>query len=1187
MIRTSSGYLYSPSDLQNWMTCAHKSALDARSKVDPELQAWLKENEAPRLLADPDDENETYFETPAQLRGDMHERKMLASLAAEGKTITKIECERSNMENIRVAYEQTIAAMRAGVDVVFQATLLSEPWIGYADFLVRVDGVPSSLGDYSYEVRDTKLARTPSASALLQMAFYGQVVEAIQGTPPPDLKVWLGNEKEYSWKYADVEPYLCQAQSRFLQARTFNETTVAEPIQACKSCRWEKLCDESWGPNDLIRVHRLSTKQRALLHDAGVHTIQELAALDKSARPQGMATPTFERLRQQAKAQVGTQGYEIVLPQRIDTGLASIPAADPGDVYFDLEGDPYAGLPTLDYLWAYCDVNDQYFSKWAHTPEAEREAFVWFMEDMEERDRAGGAWHVYHYNAYETSSMRRIARDWPDEAEAFRWSERAEALIEQRFIDLYRAVEVGIRTKAGTTSLKEIEQLAGYDRKKDAAGVAKADESIEQYERFSFSRDEAERADILEAIRHYNEHDVLATKATHLWLLTLATQLRESDLTPAPEPYVPSDKATLKLAEISALRDALLDAAKSGSALPSGLPAVGATHLAYMLEWHRREEAVKYVDYLRLKTWALEEADPFELHESTNALLDELNGAWQGRESSFRPGAEHESCVLDIKVIEASPPEGRKRKWTFTATCRPGSWKVKEGAGLQEALDPSDLEKPANIEVLRFDAAEGTITFATTTVREVYQPFVITPINTGDAAWDALMRLGQAALLPNPGPEFATAFDVLSHRAPFDAAGMASVNGESAQDRARRLMLGLSNGVLPIQGPPGTGKTYLGSHIVIDAIVRLWKDGKSPVIAVTANAHRVIDNMLVSIANRADEVGLKILVAHTGPDDKIEPDPRIIHSGTNPNLSGWLDAKLLDGVPIVVGATKGAWARDDLISRADVLVIDEAGQVTLADALAVSQCAPVVVALGDPMQLAAPVQAAHDEEVNKSLLEYLSEGEHVLPEHVGVFLDETWRMHKDVCAVVSDLAYDGALHPAGDALKRSISGTSFTVAETQVTSTSGVQWIPIDGDDDEEVQAVVQAIDGLITHTEVTDKDGSTRYLSASDILVVAPHNAHVNKLKASVPHGVKVGTVDLFQGQEAHVVIFSMGRVAEGARDVGFLYEINRINVALSRARLMALVISNEEAIFPPVGSPDDLLLASRFIRVVTNSCR
>jgi len=1182
MIRTSAGTWYSPSDLQNWMTCAHRSALNTRSLNDPVLREWLKTQSTPATLIDPDDESKTAFHSPAQLRGDMHERAMLQRLKDLGLGITEIPRPVFSAEGIAAKHADTVEAMHAGVDVVFQATLLAAPWYGFADFLVRVDGTPSALGDYSYEVRDTKLARTPSASALLQMAQYGQIVETIQSAPPPRLCVWLGTGEEYTWAYRDAEPYLRQAQRRFLTAQSAPGNTEPEPIAACGTCRWEGWCSQEWGPHDLIHVQRLTTRQRALLRGNDIKTIHQLAAVSGEAKPRGMATNTFQRLQSQAAVQSGDRAWDVITPQPIDTGLASIPAPVAEDIYFDLEGDPFAGLPTLDYLWAYCDSADTYACRWAHNPEDERAAFAWFMEQMETKEVAGGDWHIYHYNAYETSSMRRIARLWPDEQERAAWQERVEALIALRFVDLYRAVEAGLRTQAGTTSLKEIEKLAGYDRSADAAGVSKADQSIEEYEKYVFSRDEDQRNAILKEIEHYNQHDVRATRATHLWLYARGQELSKSDLLPAQEPYEQSDKTKVKLNAIAGLRDALVDAASDNNPLPSGLPAVAARHLAHMLEWHRKEEAVKYLDNLRLKTWALEEADPNETGTLIDILNSELNGTWQDTTTSIRPGTEHESCLLDIEITSQTAPERPKRKWTYTATCRPGSWKIKEGTTLAESLPPEHDRKPANADVLTFDAAAGLITFATTAKPEAFGPMVISSIFGGDAAWDALMRLGAAVLQANPASEFATAMDILTRTPPLTSDHMQARDGESAQKRARRMVATMNDGVLPIQGPPGTGKTWVGAHIVCDVIEKLCAQGITPIIAVTANAHRVIDNMLIGIANRAEERRITLTVAHTGPDDKIQDDPRIIHTGGNKELADWLTAQADSSTPLVIGATKGAWALPALTSAAQLLIIDEAGQVSLADALAVSQCAPVVVALGDPQQLAAPVQAAHDESINKSLLGYLADDAHVLPDAVGVFLDESHRMHQAVCDTVSELAYKGALHPAGDALTRDLHGPDVQIHGTRIALTPGIFWIPVDGDETEEVQAVKEAISSLIASATITGTNGTPGPLTHEEILVVAPHNAHVNRLKAALPPRVRVGTVDLFQGQEANVVIFSMGRLAESTRDVGFLYEINRINVALSRARLMALVISNKDAVFPPVGSPDDLMLASRFINAV-----
>jgi predicted RecB family nuclease len=1183
MIRTDQGFLYSPSDLHNWMTCAHRSALDALSKTDPDLKTWLKDNEKPRLLVDPEDEDAVAFETPAQLRGDMHERAMFARLQEQGHAILEIDRPAGGLAAIQQAYADTVTAMSSGADVIFQATLLAPPWVGYADFLVRVDGVPSSLGNYAYEVRDTKLARTPSAKALLQMAFYGQVVSTIQGTPPPSLKVWLGNGQEHAWAYSDVEPYLRQAQERFREARELNTPTTAEPIAACASCKWERLCDEQWGPDDLIRVHRLSRTQRAQLIASGLTTIDELARLPEGARIGSIAATTFERLRQQAQIQTGPASFGLVKPQPVDTGLTSVPAADPGDIYFDLEGDPYAGLPTLDYLWAYCDATDTYFHKWAHTPDEERAAFVWFMEEMESRDRAGGDWHVYHYNSYETSSMKRLATGWPDETESYNWMTRVDDLIDRRFVDLYRVVEVGLRTKAGTTSLKEIEKLAGYDRKKDAAGVAKADESIEQYERYTFSRDEAERFEILEAIRHYNEHDVRATHATHTWLLDIAQQLTTDDLLPAAVPYAPSATTQETDAEIASVRDELLAAAHSAPVLPSGLSQRGAIDLAHMLEWHRREFKVAYVNQLRLKDWAVNGDVGSTPVDPRLALLNALNGEQDFTSKAVRPGTEHESCILDVEILDSTPPTRAKGATRYTARCRPGSWKIRAGKKVKEAFPEGDLRKPISTEVVEFDARLGTFTFATTTLRDEYGPFVLSESASTESQMKALLNIARAVLKSTLDPEYRLAVDILNRTPPLDAATMAERPGENAQARGLRLLAIMTSGLLPVQGPPGTGKTWLGGKLVCDAIEQVRAAGRVPVIAVTALSHRVVDNMLVAIIEEAQVRGLPIAAGHAGDGGKVVDHPSIVKTGANKDLVGWIDQNQDEGIPTVAGATTYAWSRDDLVGSADLLVIDEAGQLSIADVLSVSRCAPRAVALGDPQQLAAPVQGRHEDAVTKSLLSYVSNDAAVLPSAVGVFLDETWRMHADVCSVVSDLAYEGELHPAGDALIRTLQGERFSAAGVLVLPQPGVQWIPVEGDGDAEMVAVLQAIEGLTNNITVTDARGNTAPVSTDEILVVAPHNAHVNKLKAAVPDGIRVGTVDLFQGQEAHAVIFSMGKLAEGARDVGFLYEVNRINVALSRARLCALVVSHYDALYPPVATPEDLLLASRFIQAVS----
>jgi len=447
------------------------------------------------------------------------------------------------------------------------------------------------------------------------------------------------------------------------------------------------------------------------------------------------------------------------------------------------------------------------------------------------------------------------------------------------------------------------------------------------------------------------------------------------------------------------------------------------------------------------------------------------------------------------------------------------------------------------------------------------------------------MRLGEQALSSAPGPIATSALALLDRHPPLDATKMAPRAGEDAPTRALRIAATMTIGTLPVQGPPGTGKTWLGARLIFDAIERGKDAGTPTVIAITANSHRVINNLMTEALACCRAAHQNTAFAHVGGAGKFDlvPDIKMLSGGGD--LAPWLDGKAEEQIPVVVGATKFALAREEMAGRIDLLIIDEAGQLALADALAVAQVAPRIIALGDPQQLAAPVQASHDASVDLSVLEHIAGENAVLSTHVGVFLDRSHRMHGALCAVIANLAYDGKLLPSEAAARRNITGPDIMTAGTTITVEPGVAWIPIDGDAEAEVQATLAVINALIGKATITDEDGNKTVLDASNLLVVAPHNAHVNRIAASAPPGIRVGTVDRFQGQEGDVVVYSMGRLAEGPGDVPFLYELNRLNVALSRARLQAIVISRRDAMFPPVSNPEQLMLASRFIRAVSGS--
>jgi len=1195
MIQGNGGdYLFFAQDLTAFMDCTHKAALNRQTLTDERLRDWLEEQrqshkDEAKAIGLPED-------PPEITRGEQHEAAHLETLKTSGLSVVEIPKPKPfNESKIDQGVALTLDAMRNGVDVIYQGVLRDGPWCGLADFLIKVEG-QSALGEFVYEVHDTKLGRSVKANALIQLAHYGLILETMQGAPPPRLVVVLGDKREEASPFNDVAPYVQSLRTAVLDFHHNKPATTPEPFQGCTSCKWLNHCDEEWGPNDLKHIHRLTRRQRAQLMESGIPDVPALSVVTDDRRPLELQIATFERLRAQAQVQTGVDAFEVIKPQLSIGALYGIPALNDRDIYFDLEGDPFAAYPTLDYLWAFCEPDGTYHCQWAHTPEAEFEAFAWFMDELRTREKEGGEWHVYHYNTYEVTSMQRIADSWPnvDEREALK-AEVAD-FVKNRFDDLYRRIENGLRTQHGSTSLKIVEKLAGYDRSAGAPGdVSKADESIKAYE-FAIAEgtDEATRQNLLDGIEGYNQHDVRATAEVHKWLIALGADLQDSDLILVQEEdYEQSDKVKDRIASTQALEDDLtsaMDVATSNglSNLPSGLSCKQAELLRNLLAWHRKEEVVKWTDFYSLvrKVNDSESDEPIEPDDDELAEAWDLDSITTSTSTGIQPGSEGESILQDIEILKVAHSARKNGKHTYEVKVRPGAWKVKAGqyTSTQPIFDDGRVAKDADVD--SHDPRNGLATLRCSSDLTDVRALVLKPFSGGDAPWKSLMRLAKQVLNDEPQSWSATSIRILDQIAPQVLQTETVKKIQDAAEQARTALAGLEAGdSLIVQGPPGTGKTYTSALAILDEIKRLKAQGLPARIAVTANAHKVIENLLSTVADNAQGLGIVLRVAHVGsnienPDSQLEQleskDAFAVLSGINGT-----DA-------LVIGATKNVWAKEEAAHCVDLLVIDEAGQVSLADALSVTHAAPRILAVGDPQQLAAPIQASHAEGAQVSLLAHMIQGEARISPDAGVFLNVSYRMHPAICSVVGELAYESELLSSDKAAARNISGPDLEVSKSnrKIPIKPGVIHIPIPGGQDAEISAVKELVVAL-TNGSVkvlnSGPDGKEQVttLTQEQILIVAPHNVTVNQLSHELPT-CKIGTVDKFQGQEAHVVIFAMGKTAERATDVPFLYELNRTNVALSRAELLSIVVSSPEALLPPVTQPEHLRLASRFIQAL-----
>jgi uncharacterized protein len=443
-----------------------------------------------------------------------------------------------------------------------------------------------------------------------------------------------------------------------------------------------------------------------------------------------------------------------------------------------------------------------------------------------------------------------------------------------------------------------------------------------------------------------------------------------------------------------------------------------------------------------------------------------------------------------------------------------------------------------------------------------------------DVLADALYRLGDWVQFDgvNAPGGYRAARDLLLP-VPPRLAGDGSMllgDGESTVDAAKRIVTLLDESVLPIQGPPGAGKTYAGARMICELIQQCKKVG------ITAASHKVIRNLLDEVVLAAQECGIQGLRCI----QRVSEEPELaVHGITFATDNAESLAALRAGAQVVAG-TPWLWSRQDYFEAVDVLFVDEAGQMSLANVAAVAQAAKSLVLLGDTQQLDQPQKGSHPDGAEVSALEHLLAGARTIAPDRGLFLEHTWRLHPAICNFTSEVFYEGRLHARDGLEGQGISGHPwlsggnlwFVAVEHQGNQNSA----------SEEVEHIVTLTESLLQPgvTWVDDK-GQSRPLQASDILIVAPYNAQVSDLLSRMPQA-RIGTVDKFQGQQAPVVIYSLTTSSpeDAPRGMEFLYSLNRLNVATSRAQAMVIIVGSPLLLEPECRSPRQMQLANALCR-------
>ncbi|MGC1381447.1 MAG: TM0106 family RecB-like putative nuclease [Candidatus Baltobacteraceae bacterium] len=1124
--------IYSASDLNDFLECEHLTELERRASlgelVRPEADATTA------LLAS---------------KGEEHERRYFESLHAQhGAAMVAFDPPENTMDGLRRADAATREAMESGARIIYQPTFFDGQFLGRADFLRRVERPSARLG-CNYEVIDTKLALHAKTYFLVQLCNYSEHVARITGTPPEYASIVLGSGSEQRFLLSDYAAYYRRLKRSFLERIGVLRETYPNVCAHCAICRWQTVCERQRDQDDhLSIVAWMRRDQIERLVAAGIGSVAALAHAPDEHRPHGMSESTFLNLRAQAALQhrqrLASAGngarvryfYEFRRPLAEGDGFYKLPPPASGDVFFDIEGDPlYRPDRKLEYLFgAYLPDERRYRAWWATDPLAERKAFEAFMDFCSRRREAYPQMHVYHYASYEPSALKRLAGQFASRGDLL-----DDFLRSGLFVDLFPVVRQSLRISQPSYSLKKVEAFYEMRRETETKG---GDDSIVMFETWLSTRDDA----LLQDIQRYNDDDCRSTFALREWLLERREELNISLAQPIPWRAAINGEAPPEEPERTLLENRLLEGLPpidSAEELSNAAETVRARWLlGHLLSYHRREAKPawwKYFDRL---------ANPNELEERDHEAIGGL--AFAPEIPSYKVKQTDRNAVLTFRFP-------RQEHHLDRQPVDPHS-----GKGAGELIKVDDAARTLELKLNSAIPPESL---------RALIPGKPLPTNPQRAAIERAAQLYADDAL---GIKHPATSDLLLVRPPrlrdVPPNGIVQPADVGAGAISARIAA-LDSSALFVQGPPGSGKSTKGAHAIVDLLAA----GKR--VGILSTAHRAIHTLLGKVEATALERGVRFAGVHKS--SKQTEDSRFCSKLAEPMVASSNERDALAGDEHqLASGTAFAWCDEALVGKYDYLFIDEAGQVSLADALGSSLAARNIVLLGDPLQLKQVSQASHPVGTERSILQHLLGDAETIDERHGIFLDVSYRMHPEICAFISESVYEGRLH--ADETTRGNRVDSMELAG------SGLRFIPVahqgcERKSPEEAAIVVARIKSLLSGT-VAVNGFPPRAFTQDDALVVAPYNAQrrlISELLADAGlTGVRVGTVDKFQGQEAPVVFYSMATSSgdDMPRDMEFLFEKNRLNVAISRAQCASVLVCSPRLLEVRCNAPEQMALVN-----------
>ena len=1144
---------YTPTNISTFSKSQLSASLDLHAKNSSSQINYPESDEMSRYL---------------QEMGKKYEAKFGEILQAKNLDVCHLKGEISEK-----SYENTLLTLNKAHDFVSQVFLNSKKLYGVADYLMKVSS-KSDLGNFSYEPVEIKLATFEKPSYILQSIAYCELLNNVLGRIPENFHLHLGGGKFKTFKTKNFYDWYKNIEDKY--EKFLSKFSIDEPLDYLPGDhgKWNKFVQEKLKEKgDIIQVHAMRLDQRKKFNEAGIKTIFDLKNIDLNNHKVDLDNGLIKRFKNQATLQLRTTSednpaFEIRPINEQDKGLNLLPIKNDGDMFFDFEGypDPLTA-EKIEYLIGitFKDKEGKYIYKsfWAHNMDDEKKAFSEFVEFIKERKINYPSGKLFHYGNYEKNALGNLAAKHQIHIETIDDWLRSEYLI-----DLFPITKNAMILGAGSYSIKYVERIYLKDLRKEE--ISTAGDSVIQYANWINLKDEK----ILDSIEAYNKQDCDSTQKLRDFLLDLPEYKKLKSINQKVKPYNDNDLSVEEI-NINALDKEAKKFRENYQLTELKNKEYLRKLISELIPFHPSEERVEFWEFFA----RLNDKTPEELTSDGEVIVNckfqkiiEIKNSL-GLVYSFNENQvikiqsdldfKNDFCLAPIQTTASNLLIKEAIKTDD------GKYFLKLKGSLDEENKNFTLKiSRANLEKYKINQYEEI---------NIYKfPSVISQYMESDCSL-------QAQSWNNGSSSISKAF--LNFLDRKSVKGISELNEklsnkENNSDEISNFLFDLKDETLAIQGPPGTGKTTFTAELISKLIEKGLR------VAISSNGHKAINNILLKVGNFCKLNSIKGNLYKRSSSSSIRDDQLyFMNSSINASTTHRQDIDVL-------GATVFSLSKQDYFGQPyDYLIIDESGQVSSANLLYMSQCAKNILLVGDQQQLSQPKKASHPGDSGLSCLEYFMNGEDIVPTDKGFFLPKSWRMPPDLTNVVSRMFYEGRLEPeiANSFNKVFWSG-----------KTSGLEFFPVKHKSQnssfsiEEAEYIYHLLKKIIgseyqfisnsTKSKNQDMNLEKKVISPEDILVTTPYNAQKNLLQKELKGLADVGTVDKFQGLEKPIAIYSLASTdSENApRGLSFVLNANRLNVAISRAKCLSIVVGSPELANCMPKNVEEAKQLSRFCKIL-----